>query len=249
MSADAVCLTVDVEDWYDGMAVLGEPIPRPPDARSGLSDLVSLLATSRGSTVTLFVVGNYAATVAAELVELAGAGHEIASHGPDHGRLPDERAALVDWLRHGREMVEDRLQKPVRGFRSPRFDVPTTLGLAGFRDALATAGFGYVSDTHCVGDGSPIRELPVLTTHGFPIGGGSYQRVVPLAALRAAVGSSAGPSVLYYHSYDFGATLPPARGVRSLAVAKQVLGRKRIVTVFSQVLNRYGSKACGHVER
>ena len=25
-----VCLTVDVEDWYDGMAVLGKPIPRPP---------------------------------------------------------------------------------------------------------------------------------------------------------------------------------------------------------------------------
>ncbi len=177
MSTDSVCLTVDVEDWYEGMAVLGEPVPRPPDARSGLSDLVSLLATSRGSTVTLFVVGNYAATVAAELAELAGAGHEIASHGPDHGRLPEERAALVDWLRRGREMVEDRLQEPVRGFRSPRFDFPTTLGLAGFRDALAEAGFGYVSDTHRLGDGSPIRELPVLTTHGFPIGGGSYQRV------------------------------------------------------------------------
>lgn len=29
MTAD-VRLTVDVEDWYDGMQVLGEPFPAPP---------------------------------------------------------------------------------------------------------------------------------------------------------------------------------------------------------------------------
>ena len=27
-----VCLTVDVEDWYDGMAVLGVQVARPPGA-------------------------------------------------------------------------------------------------------------------------------------------------------------------------------------------------------------------------
>ena len=43
----AVCLTVDVEDWYDGMAVLGEPVPRPDGARSGLDGLASLLGTPR----------------------------------------------------------------------------------------------------------------------------------------------------------------------------------------------------------
>ena len=42
MTAD-VCLTVDVEDFYDGMAVLGQPFTRPADARSGLSGLLSLL--------------------------------------------------------------------------------------------------------------------------------------------------------------------------------------------------------------
>ena len=42
-----VCLTVDVEDWYDGMAVLGEPIPTPAGARSGLTGLADLLAEPR----------------------------------------------------------------------------------------------------------------------------------------------------------------------------------------------------------
>jgi hypothetical protein len=53
--------------------------------------------------------------------------------------------------------------------------------------------------------------------------------------------------VLYYHSYDFGATLPATSSIRSMAVAKQLLGRGRVAGVFSQLLGRYGSKACADV--
>jgi hypothetical protein len=244
-----VCLTVDVEDWYDGMAVLGKTILRPRDARSGLEGLTSLLASTEGSaTVSLFVVGNYAATVGSELADLVASGHEIGSHGPDHGRLPEHPATLLEWLRRGKAMVEDLVQQPVRGFRSPRFDVPMTLGLARYRELLAEAGFDYVSDTSLLGHGSPVKELPVLVTHRFPLGGGSYQRLLPRFAVTAALSSTRGPAVLYYHSYDFGATLPSVRSIRSLAVAKQLVGRGRIPGIFSQILSRYGSKACGHVE-
>ena len=162
-----VCLSVDVEDWYDGMEVLGEQMNRPAGAGSGLDGLAARLAGDRRSPrVTLFVVGNYAGRVADELAGLAAAGHEIASHGPDHGRLPEDRAALVDWLRSGRTVLEDLFQVPVRGFRSPRFDRPASMGLDGFRDAVAEAGFDYVSDTHRLGAGSPVRELPAVSyTH------------------------------------------------------------------------------------
>ncbi len=245
-----VCLTVDVEDWYDGMAVLGESFARPPGARSGLSDLSGLLASTEGeAAVTRFVVGDYAATVRSELDDLAARGHEVASHGPDHGRLPDDPAALAEWLRRGREMIEDVVQRPVRGFRSPRFDIPPPVGLDHYRELLAEAGFAYVSDTSRLGPGSPVRELPVLTTYGIPIGGGSYQRLLPAGALSAAVRSAQGPAVLYYHSYDFGATLPNPRSIRSLAAAKQLVGRGRIAGMFSRILSRYGSEACDRVQR
>jgi len=243
-----VCLTVDVEDWYDGMAVLGRPIARPRGAHSGLSGLASLLASAEGGPmVTLFVVGNYADAVRAELGDLVDRGHELASHGPDHGRLPEDPAALVEWLRTGRSMVEDLFQRPIRGFRSPRFDIPRTLSLAHYRDLLAEAGFHYVSDTSRLGEHSPVGELPVLISHRVPIGGGSYQRMLPGVAVTAAVDSAPGPAVLYYHSYDFGATLPSTGSIRSLAEAKQLVGRRRVARVFSRVLRRYGSKACGHV--
>ncbi|MBF6555677.1 MAG: DUF3473 domain-containing protein [Acidimicrobiales bacterium] len=244
-----VCLTVDVEDWYDGMAVLGHGTSRPQGARSGLGGLAARLAQAGGTaTVTLFVVGNYVSSVRSELAELVAGGHEIASHGPDHGRLPEDPAVLVDWLRRGRAMVEELVQLPVRGFRSPRFDIPSTVGLTGYRDLLAEAGFEYVSDTSLLGQRSPVRELPVLSRYRIPIGGGSYQRLAPGIVTSAAIDAAAGPAVLYYHSYDFGATLPGTGSIRSLAEAKQLVGRGRIAGVFSRVLSRYGSEACGHVE-
>ena len=121
-----------------------------------------------------------------ELTDLVAGGHEIASHGPDHGRLPDDPSDLVEWLRRGRAMLEDLVQVPVRGFRSPRFDIPRAVGLGAYRDLLAKAGFEYVSDTSILGRSSPVRELPVLSTRRFPIGGGSYQRLLPRAAVPAA---------------------------------------------------------------
>jgi hypothetical protein len=246
-----VCLTVDVEDWYDGMAELGEHLPRPDGAKSGLTGLAAMLdrpadRPAARPLVTLFVVGNYADTLGSELEELAGQGHEIASHGPDHGHLPEDPSILLEWLCRGRVMLEDRLGRPVRGFRSPRFDVPATLGLDRYRDLLAEAGFEYVSDTRVLGSASPVRELPVLARFGYPFGGGSYQRLLPAAATRSAVGSATGTAVLYYHSYDFGATLPPTASIRSVPVAKQLVGRGRVSTLFKQMLDRYGSEACGH---
>jgi hypothetical protein len=247
---DRVCLTIDVEDWYDGMAVLGESIPRPPGGESGLSGLMSLLdGEGGGPTVTLFVVGNYADTVRGELTDLVERGHEIASHGPDHGRIPTDPAALVEWLRKGRAILEDLVQQPVRGFRSPRFEIPASLTLDHYRHLVAEAGFEYVSDTRLLGPSSPVQEFPVLKSHRFPIGGGSYQRLLPVAATSAMLNSATGTAVLYYHSYDFGATLPGAGSIRSLAMAKQLVGRGRVSTVFARILGRYGSEACGHVGR
>jgi len=241
-----VCLTIDVEDWYDGMAVLGHPVPRPPGTGSGLGRLLSILEP-HDVRVTLFTVGNYAATVLGELRELLAAGHEIASHGPDHGRLPEDPKALVGWLRRGRQMLEDELQTPIRGFRSPRFDVPASMDLASYRTLVAEAGFGYTSDTSSM-DGAPaVAELPVLMRGRLPIGGGSYQRLLPRSMVDASVRASPTPAVCYYHSYDFGTTLPPLRSVRTLAVAKQVVVRKRIATTFERLLTTYGSKACSDV--
>ena len=120
------CFTVDVEDWYEGMHALGHDLARPASSEPGLEALARLLE-GRTARVTLFVVGRHAAAAKDDLRAFAAAGHEIASHGPDHGHLPAGGRALDDWLRRGREMIEDVVEVPVAGFRSPRFDVPAGL--------------------------------------------------------------------------------------------------------------------------
>ncbi|HUI03118.1 MAG TPA: DUF3473 domain-containing protein [Acidimicrobiales bacterium] len=237
-------MTVDVEDFFDGMAVLGEHLPRRPRAERALAPLLERLeAQPTKPKLTLFVVGDTAAQARQDLAAFAAAGHEIASHGPDHGRLPE--GGLVPWLRKGREMLEDLLGLAVRGFRSPRFDVPAERGLAGYRHDLAEAGFDYVSDTRRLGSGSPVRELPVLSWRGVRVGGGSYQRLLPTGAVVAAARRCPGPAVLYYHSYDFDGTLPGVRAVRSAQLARQVLGRGRIAPVVWRLTARLGSETCG----
>ena len=59
-----VCVTVDVEDFYDGMAVLGHYVARPPGPLRGLGSLLQRLeAQPAKPKVTLFVVANYAPAV------------------------------------------------------------------------------------------------------------------------------------------------------------------------------------------
>ena len=245
-----LCLTVDVEDWYDGMAEAGHPVAAPPSPSSGLEDLRELLSTgptADRSRLTLFVVGKYCAQVGAELTQLAADGHEIASHGPDHGSPPEDPIELEMWLRRGREMVEEVVQQPVRGFRSPRFRIPRTLSLERYRDILKAAGFDYVSDRCSLGSGSAVRELPVFEWRGIPFGGGSYQRVLPKLGLKRILVQDHQPMVLYYHSYDFGVSLPSAWSTVSPAVLRHVVARARIRPIVEELLVRTQCVPCAEV--
>jgi peptidoglycan/xylan/chitin deacetylase (PgdA/CDA1 family) len=238
-----VCLTIDVEDFYEGLAVLGEEMAKPPGIEEKLDRLVDALGTEQSAPkVTLFVVGRHAPSVLPSLIAFASAGHEIASHGPDHGRLPAD--GLVGWLRSGRQMLEDLLQVPVRGFRSPRFDLPPHGDLSRYRDEIAEAGYDYVSDASRLDEGSPVREAPVMAWRGVRLGGGSYQRAVPYAALNSVIRRFAGTAVCYYHSYDFDGTTPGLKAVRSALLAREVIGRARIEPIFMRLARRFGSETC-----
>jgi hypothetical protein len=243
MAPQTPCFTIDVEDFYEGMHVLGHDVAPPSLRRSGIAALAELLS-GRPESVTLFVVGRHAVSARSALRELAGLGHEIASHGPDHGRVPTTLAELIDWLKRGRDMVQDVVDTAVDGFRSPRFEVPHAIGLARFREAVAAAGFTYVSDTSRIGSASPVAELPVMRRWRIPIGGGSYQRVLPRRLVTSLLPGAVEPCVLYYHSYDFGQELPTLRSARSVAVGSQLAARSRAGSMFEFLLSRLGSRTC-----
>lgn len=237
--------TVDVEDWYKGMAAGGYRIERPTQWRNGLDSLRELIDGSP-HRITLFVVGDYAPKVGSQLEGLVAGGHEIASHGLAHTEMPHRYPDLVDWLKRGRTELEDRFSIEVKGFRAPKFGTPLGMSLGQFRDATAAAGFSYVSDTRQLGDRSAVAEFPVLCLGRLRVGGGSYQRLIPKALLGSYVTQAYRP-VLYYHSYDFGSELPrfkeiPLPMATALPVFKQLFARDRILPRFQNLLGQFGSK-------
>ena len=92
MDSQRVCVTVDVEDFYEGMAALGHHVARPAAVADGMMTLLSKLESQATKPrLTLFVVARYAPGGAPCARAFATAGHEIASHGPDHGAMPTPR--------------------------------------------------------------------------------------------------------------------------------------------------------------
>lgn len=238
------CFTVDVEDWHDGMSRRGHELPRRAFPEDGLESLAIRLEP-RPDRLTFFVVGQWARRVSPLLRDLLAAGHEIASHGPEHGEMPTVPEQLVGWLRRGRETVEEQIGFAVRGFRPPNFAKPHGMAWSTFREAIAEAGFAYVSDRRA--QGAPqLAELPIAEYVRVPLGGGSYQRLLPRPLLRAAGAHLGEPAVFYYHSYDFGFEVPSVFRA-SPRLLSQTLARGRVATAFWQLLDRFGSRSCGDV--
>jgi hypothetical protein len=234
-----------VEDWYGVMEQTGHRVSSPRPDASGLEWLLDVLpGAAPQARLTLFVVGDYLPQVRSHLRALADAGHEIAAHGLGHCRPPEDRRRLVHWLSASRAVLEDRLQVPVKGFRSPWFATPRALALARYRECLAEVGFEYVSDRSMLGASSPLRELPVCQRAGVPVGGGSYQRFLPTPMLQRLTTRDLHPVTFYYHSFDFGSVLPPLGRSRSLAEVKELLGRRRVASVFRQLVSTLGSSTC-----
>ena len=120
--------TVDLEDWYCTQAV-ASAVPRSDwkhcesRVRIGTMRLLDLLER-RGIEATFFVLGYIAEREPGLVEEIAGRGHEIATHGYAHRSLeemfPEEfRCDLL----HSIEIISSIIGTPIRGFRAPNFSL------------------------------------------------------------------------------------------------------------------------------
>ena len=125
-----VCLTVDVEDFYEGMHTLAYDV-EPPTGPSPVSTRLRRLLECRDCADHLVRRRTPRRQVRRRACGTRRGRSRDRLARPDHGRLPGPGAALATWLRSGRTMVEDVVQRPVTGFRSPRFDLPVGLDVTG----------------------------------------------------------------------------------------------------------------------
>ena len=117
-------LTVDLEDWFQGLEIGPERWQAfEPRLEAATTRLLALLADA-GVHATFFVLGRAAADTPALVRTIHAAGHEIGTHGFDHGfvyRMQTDQFAAD--LRRSVELLGALTGKPVQGHRAAFFSV------------------------------------------------------------------------------------------------------------------------------
>ncbi|TZG29657.1 XrtA system polysaccharide deacetylase [Sphingomonas montanisoli] len=222
-------LSVDIEDWFQVGAFetvidrsdwddLAHRVERNTDAVIGLFDRM-------GAKGTFFTLGWVAARYPALIRRIVAGGHELASHGWDHGRVfhmtPDQ---FRDDVRRTRQTLEDIGGVAVTGYRAPSFSIDTRTPWA--HAILAEEGHAYSSSVAPVAHDhygwpesprfawkplpdNPLIELPVTTAklrgRTLAAGGGGFFRLFPYAFSRWAIRQVNGlgqPAIFYFHPWE-----------------------------------------------
>jgi len=232
-------LTVDFEDWYQGLEI-------PHTRWEGYEDRIvpstrRLLQVFReaGARATFFVLGTTAERHPELITEMAGLGHEIATHGwshtfvyrmsPDGFRAELERSLALLSSLAGRQVI---------GHRAPFFSITNESLWA--LDILAKLGIRYDSSIfpvwnyrygivgaprwpYTIGEGAhALREFPVTTWkllgNNVPVAGGAYFRIYPYALTRhvyRSINRQGRPVSFYIHPWELDVDQPriplPAR--------------------------------------
>lgn len=222
--------TVDVEEYYQ-VSAFERYVDRErwgdfeTRVEACIDRILGLLDRHRARG-TFFVLGCVAERLPGMVRAIAAAGHEIASHGWDHRRIPDQTPeAFRLSVRKTKALLEDLCGVPVHGFRAPSFSITQEFEWA--LDVLIEEGHTYDSSLFPVrrpgygyadGDRDPywlerpagrIQEIPPATLRlagvNLPAAGGAYFRLLPYSLVRAALKECADrgvPGTFYIHPWE-----------------------------------------------
>ena len=234
-------LTVDVEDYFH-VSAFSKYIERNHwdhySCRVEANTRVLLeMFGQAGVRSTFFVLGWVAERYPGLVREIAAGGHEIACHGYSHELVYRQTPAVFrDESRRSKEILEDIVQRPVRGYRAASYSIiaESTWAL----DTLAELGFEYDSsifpvhhDRYGMPDakrephvlktpaGHSLVEFPLSTfqigSYRLPISGGGYFRLFPYGftryALRRINAKDQLPFIFYLHPWEIDPQQPRIR--------------------------------------
>jgi polysaccharide deacetylase family protein (PEP-CTERM system associated) len=222
--------TVDVEDWFqvsafDAHVSRSEWDSLPSRVERNTDRLLQLCADT-GTTGTFFTLGWVAERFPALVRRIAAQGHEVASHGYWHQRIPSIREeAFREDVHRARAVLEDVSGTSVVGYRAPSFsltdDVPWATRIlveAGYqydssRFPISRPGYGTASGArvphHLRTAAGELREYPpaVWPVAGLqiPVAGGGWFRQFPAWVIHRGMQSvlqSGQPAVFYLHPWE-----------------------------------------------
>lgn len=222
-------LTIDLEDWHQlaYRRLTGATAPPQTHVFRQMDLLLGLLDRHQVHA-TFFTLGSLAERAPELARRVASLGHEVASHGYSHllvHRL--NREQFAEDTRRSKQLLEDIVGKPIRGYRAAEFSIRADSLWA--LEVLAELGFEYDSSIfpirhrrYGIPDFDPraaeyvlpnslsIKEVPPATVSWgrfrVPVAGGGGFRITPKWLLNCAVkklNGSGKPLVTYFHPYEF----------------------------------------------
>lgn len=221
-------LTIDLEDWYQGLTSTSQQVDRWPDLEDRVepsTDRILEILDRAGVRATFFVLG-YVADRFPDLVRrVAAAGHEIGLHGYHHRQVfrltPEQFRAEIE---RGRKAVEAASGQRIIGYRAPMFSINRSAVWA--LEVLRDLGFRYDSSMfptrnmlygfpdaprfpHHPFENGDFVEFPLSTVRvlgvNWPVAGGFYLRLLPYAVFRwglKRINREREPAVIYLHPWE-----------------------------------------------
>lgn len=224
-------LTVDVEDYFQ-VSAFAKSVDRaswdnyPLRVEKNTHQILDLF-DRHNTKATFFVLGWVAERLPGLVMEIAGRGHEIASHGYSHQLIYNQsKTVFEEETRRSKKILEDIVQRPVLGYRAASYSITPNSKWA--LDVLIEAGFKYDSSIfpirhdrygmpgapdyphHIIRESGRIFEFPLTSLNIFgyrlPVAGGGYFRLYPYwltrMLLKAARRQTGNAFIFYIHPWE-----------------------------------------------
>jgi polysaccharide deacetylase family protein (PEP-CTERM system associated) len=265
--------SVDVEDYFQVNA-FEATVQRsqwdsfPSRIERNMDRLLDLLNRKKvlGTFFTLGWIGRKFPEI---VRRIAGAGHEIASHGFWHRRVTElSREEFREEVRSSRALLEDLSGGRVHGFRAPSFSIVP--GTEWAFDVLLEEGYGYDSSLFPIrrpGYGYPgadpvphvitrpsgsLLELPPATWNlaglRIPAAGGGYFRQFPYSLFRRTFGSLTRRGItgmFYIHPWEIDPE-QPRLPVSRMARFRHYTGLNRTMPRLERLLSEFRFTSVAH---
>lgn len=219
-------LTVDLEDWYQGLQIESGRWSGYEDRLAPVTERLLALLADAGARATFFTLGHVAERHPEVVRAVVAAGHEVATHGYSHALVYEQRPEdFSAELERSVALLEDLTGQPVLGHRAAFFSITERSRWA--LTALAERGIRYDSSIfpvrgwrygiagaprwphELVTAGGALKEFPISTCRvlgrNLPATGGAYFRIYPYAATRRAIRSinaEGRPAAFYIHPWE-----------------------------------------------
>lgn len=258
-------LSVDVEDWFHTENLKGA-ISRDAwdrcESRVERNTMRMLEIIEAAQVKATFFILGWVAERNRRLVQrIAGAGHEIASHGFAHELVYSlDKARFREDVGRAKAILEDLTGAPVKGYRAPCFSITQwaipilqETGHSYDSSLVPTAahdrygrlnGIDERRDIIELGDG--FHEVCVsclrFSRRGVPWGGGGYFRFLPYRAWMRGIDFILGgghPYVFYIHPWEVDPSQPRVRGMSAMNAYRQHVNLHRCEGRFAALCSAF----------